>query len=358
MYVLFKHIQMKKKNIFIITIIFYFSCSQNPPEFNSELSFDIFEKIEHQILKIDTTIICGFVADMEIIDSFLVVNDFLMKDNAINLYNYRTGEVVHRLGFVGNGPGELIYPSMNIFTSANKIQLYEPNLRKLIEYNLNYDDRQRCSEYSMLKTNINGFIREVVKVNDHFICMGGGGKFDDNRFIVLDTFINIKYSTGEYPLLVERQSISDVQDILYYVRHLALRPDGARLAFGSYIGAVLEIFDVSEIEKDINKINTVKIFPPIFDRNKNVTWNDNTIIGFEDLYATNNFIYALLNGTLGAQYQYPNSICVFDWNGTPIKKFITDVPLRSIAVDEVSKKIFAVTHPNEEDPKFVYFDIK
>ncbi|MDR1122329.1 MAG: TolB-like 6-bladed beta-propeller domain-containing protein [Dysgonamonadaceae bacterium] len=350
---------MKNISIFLYSFILFFSCSQNPSDFSNGVFFDVSEDIEHQKLNIDTTaVICGFVADMDILDSLLVVNDFIMQDNAINVYNYRTGEVAERFGFIGKGPGEVINPVKSIFTAANKIQLYEPNLKKMIVYNLSNNERHRLLEYSMLKSKIEGWVLEAVKVNDHFICIGKTGIFEHKRFVVLDTLLNIIYSTGDYPVLIKNQSTSEIQDILYYVCNLALRPDNKRFASGSYIGAVLEIFDISEIEKDIRTVNTIRIYPPIYNRKKDVTWGDDTIIGFEDLYATNNFLYALLNGSRGAKYQYPNSICVFDWDGNPVKQYITDVPLRSFAVDESSKTIFAVTHPNEAHPEFVYFKIK
>ena len=349
--------RMNIRNLLLILTLFQFSCSQKSSNWGTELVFEFSEMIEHQKLNIDSSVICGFALDMEIIDSLLVVEDFLMQDNAINVYNVHSGEVVYRLGFTGRGPGEIVDPSFNISTSENIIQLFEPNLKKLIEYYLINNDTPRISEYYIPYSKINGFVMEVVKVNDHFICMGKNQDFDFNRFIVLDTLYNIEYGTGKYPELVEKLSISEIQDILYYVCHIALKPDKKRVAFGSYIGAVLEIFDISGIEENIKNINTIKIYPPIFKFTNRLIWYDETIIGFEDLFATDNFIYALLNGSIGSEYQYPKSICVFDWNGNPIKRYITDVPLRSFAVDEPSKVIFAVTHPDNDNPEFVYFNI-
>ena len=85
------------KFIYLIVVLLCFSCSQNPSNSIDELHFEISEEIEHHKLNLDTAVICGFVVDMEISDSLLIVHDFIMQKNAINIYNYRTGEVLYQL---------------------------------------------------------------------------------------------------------------------------------------------------------------------------------------------------------------------------------------------------------------------
>lgn len=342
--------------IFFFCVNIFYSCSKSPVVFEDRPVFDISKNINAQKLDVDSSVICVFVTDMESVGPYLIVEDFIMQDNALNIYNYQTGELLSRLAFVGQGPGEIIEPTMNIFVNQHSIQMYEPNLKKLIVYDIN--NEKTILEYPIHRSKINGYIKEVIKVNDHFICMGENGDFDRNRFVILDTMLNIKYSMGEYPVLIENQLTKTVQDILYYVSHLALKPDNTKIVHASYIGAVLEIFDISDIGKQIKNIKTLKIYPPVYDTKKDVTWGDETIIGFEDLYATDNYIYALLNGSLGAEYKYPNNICVFDWEGNLVMKYVTDVPLRSIAVNESMGLIFATTHYPADEPEFVCFDIK
>jgi hypothetical protein len=49
---------------------------------------------------------------------------------------------------------------------------------------------------------------------------------------------------------------------------------------------------------------------------------------------------------------------VYDWDANPVMEYVTDVPLRSIAVDEMAGIIVGTSHFIEIDPELVIFNIK
>ena len=79
---------------------------------------------------------------------------------------------------------------------------------------------------------------------------------------------------------------------------------------------------------------------------KYVVFNETTQIGFEDIYVTNNSIYALLH-SIGNE-TLPSEITVFDWVGIPITKIKTGRSLSNIAVDGKDNTIYVIAE-NEQN---------
>ena len=75
-------------------------------------------------------------------------------------------------------------------------------------------------------------------------------------------------------------------------------------------------------------------------------FNETTQIGFEDIYVTNNSIYALLH-SIGNE-TLPSEITVFDWAGIPITKIKTERSLSNIAVDGKDNTIYVIAE-NEQN---------
>lgn len=82
-----------------------------------------------------------------------------------------------------------------------------------------------------------------------------------------------------------------------------------------------------------------------------VVGNEKTQLGFEDAYAGNEFIYALLHEKGDAME--PESVIVFDWQGNAVKEIRTGQRLARFCVDETYNVIYALASDEENGYKLV-----
>ena len=125
---------------------------------------------------------------------------------------------------------------------------------------------------------------------------------------------------------------------------VSVSPDGERMAIGTSWGCVLELYS---IKNNIQLENIEYLIEPDFiAHNGYGEMTDNTRFGFSDLYTSDSFIYSVLsNKAFSAKksesrahntekYTIYNNICIFDWEGNPIKKISMDFQIRKLCVDE------------------------
>lgn len=82
-----------------------------------------------------------------------------------------------------------------------------------------------------------------------------------------------------------------------------------------------------------------------------VVGNEKTQLGFEDAYAGNEFINALLHEKGDAME--PESVIVFDWQGNAVKEMRTGQRLARFCVDETHNVIYALASDEENGYKLV-----
>jgi hypothetical protein len=108
----------------------------------------------------------------------------------------------------------------------------------------------------------------------------------------------------------------------------------------------MEIFNIEELPERIHKVKSLLLTKPMKNGKEN-------IYGFEDVYVTDKYIYALHNGKTAKENPYlSQSIKVFDWEGNPVVKYNLGIDMRCLAVDEDKNIIYAVAY-NDEDGFFL-----
>jgi hypothetical protein len=233
-----------------------------------------------------------------------------------------------------------MYPnSFNYRDEDRSISVFEPNLKKITTYrNLPKVDivEKRLSRKSMSVP-----IRNCFMLDQYALCTGF---FEDNRFAILDSTMNIIKYDADYKPIMHYDKKEDIPYVYNYQSKYAIKPDGTKLVYGSYLGVIFEIYDLSRIPQEVELMHRKEYIYPKYEtkkgRNFQVWESEECEIGFYDFYVTNKYIYALISGT--SEDIAPSSIYVFDWEGKPIMKFVSDKNLCSIAVDEKNKKIYGV----------------
>ena len=80
--------------------------------------------------------------------------------------------------------------------------------------------------------------------------------------------------------------------------------------------------------------------------NKHAGW----VYGFEDVYVTNDYIYAIYNGkTVKENPMFGKNILIYNWSGELVNSYKTDIYLRNVAVDEKRNIVYVIACKEESD---------
>lgn len=122
-----------------------------------------------------------------------------------------------------------------------------------------------------------------------------------------------------------------------YFAKVRLSQDGRILVATTYIGGVLEIFDINEGQISLSAIR--HFYRPVYGyangaKPKWVTSISETTIGFQDLFLSKESIYGLIYGVGKDEIENAKPYIVeFDFSGNPKRKFTSDDVIETFAMD-------------------------
>ncbi len=138
------------------------------------------------------------------------------------------------------------------------------------------------------------------------------------------------------------------------IRMMAVSPDRTQIALLINRSPKLEIFRVGSHSPDRYLLHPD---PPEDIFNIDLVIENAITIYFEDLYATDDYLYMLYSGRLLSDDEsHEKYLQVIDWSGLPHKqfKFPASYDLRSVVVDEENKVIYGMSYSNDAIYKFDY----
>ncbi len=348
------------------TLLLLVGCNPRPAtvEYNPTLNFPAEQTIPCRIL--DSTFLFSFPQQIEVVGSWLVVLDSYQKDTCLHLFD-TTGHHHRSFGLKGKGPGEIVDPTNFVVSKdGTTLYLYDGTLNKIVGYEMNSvlsGERILCTEYPVYPERIAraGAYTMLLQLcgyepsTQSFLFQGNDDHFRFGHFTPELDSIYPLYT--EYPPILETGHPQEAWAVWGYSATARMSPDGTHLAHSTYIGGLLEIFDRHDGRLTSRALRA--IYPPRYRVIEGVVpawiaWNETTTIGFEDIVVTDRQVYGLLNGSPGDAYKYPNQISVFDWDGNPVERYTTDRPLSALAVDEMTGRIYALTH--EAEPRLILID--
>ena len=349
-----------KRNILFILFIICIGCQSKPKQeildYPPIISSDT---LKHQIFP--TEEIFGSAMCMFITDSLLIIEDHFHRDTSIWGIDLNSHNITKAFASKGRGPGEVSNPSSNIqyCPETNSFIVYDPNYKKIIAYNYNtnkFSEQRLPVRNKIFQEN---FIQDIIKKDSYYICMGTGEMFAKNqRFILTDNeFNHINHFEG-YPDIAGI-SEKDISEIYQYGDEIHVKPDGSKLVFGSYIGGILEIFDLKHLPDSIPLIKRHSYYMPIYEKDKigNVYLTEGTIYGFENIYVTDQAIYTLIYEPYNPSIIFPNKLIIYDWEGNWIKTYTLDCMVHALCIDEKSQTIYAMAFSEEESFHLVTFKL-
>lgn len=293
--------------------------------------------------------------DIMMIDSLLIVFDSYSDKRNLHVFNKFSGEFLKSFAHKGRAAGETLEIS-SVNVDNDNIVVFDPNLRKIIKYDIRkiLNDNLIFDEIKLPHSS--DFVLQAI-VSDTLVLLKGNS--DKMRFgIFNESTSNIDVLATDYIRCVEDKE--ENWAIMGYGAKWDLQPDGFKMLHTTYIGAIVELFEYNGGE--IINYCTIPIKKPIYRIAdgailKWIATTQETILGFEDTYVTNKFIYLLMYGVEKSKFEqtYPQ-ILVFDWDGHFIKNYVFNERLTTISVDEDSSSLYGIVE-NENGYTLKKYDI-
>jgi hypothetical protein len=280
-----------------------------------------------------------------------VVLASIRGENLIHIIDQKTMEYLVGKGNPGEGPDEI----MNVWEfdmgfNENTIWAYSNTGKSFYEFDLSDSSKSAVSKIRQSGDWIQGMSMNWVKRNEIISYMN----FSDNKFIIFDSLGKEISKAGPWSTTAKISDeskfvLSDLNQGSKSINRDKLKLVLAKVKFDEF-----EIFDLNNQTIKVLKgpVNKEFNYTIQTDGNVNVAIADeNSVYGYNNSYITENYIFLVFIGKtrqqLGESKETSRDIFQFDLEGNPIAHFETNVSIRSIAVDEKQKKIYAITEDRE-----------
>lgn len=343
----------------LILGILFFSCSK-PDNFNKNinLKFEDFDKKE------------TLSGKKHRYDSILNPQKILLKNELLIVSSNGTGNLIHFIGVEGmnyiqskgvqgDGPGEInsIIWELDQGFKEDTFWAYDLNSKVIHEYELGTNFQKSVRKIKQKQDWFLGFSVHVIAPNKFISNVTR----DSYKFGIFDSLGNRTGSFGPWSLTKE---VDENAGYLLLGLNQGSIEYNSKNQILAYARARYELIEISNIENG----KSVSIFGPknyevkyaVFDSNGSPSANVDPSIprGYSDVFVGNESIFAVHIGktkaSISTSGETSRTIFEFDLNGKPIGHYEVDIPIRSIAVDELKRKIYAITE--DKEPGIAVFD--
>jgi hypothetical protein len=347
------------KIILFLALVGLFSCSQkniseDSVEYFTLSSFPVSKNIESKKYSYPEILTPHILT----IKNGKVVLASISGENLIHIIDQKTMEYLVGKGNPGEGPDEI----MNVWEfdmgfNENTIWAYSNTGKSFNEFDLSDSSKSVVSKIRQSGDWIQGMSMNWVKRNEIISYMN----FSENKFIVFDSLGKQISKVGPWSTTAK---ISDESKFVLSALNQgskSINREKLKLVLAKVKFDEFEIFDLNNQTEKVLKgpVNKEFNYTIQADGNVNVALEDeNSIYGYNNSFMTENFIFLVFIGKTRNQLretkETSRDIFQFDLEGNPIAHFKTNVSIRSIAVDEKEKKIYAITEDRE--PGIAVFD--
>lgn len=344
---------MKKELIQLSFCILFSGACTNKNEANLESHFPesklLSQPIEFPICEDSIGRIEGIVCD----DKNLLVYD-LHTGNSYTLFDAEKGEYITRFGTIGQGPGEILSGCFGYLDNGNFI-VYNNSMDQIVKYNMDSLRHkrhplpaQRLAKYKLQEMDIS----RLVPINDS-LYIGGGHHASGSQYAlfnkdgkIFDHAIDV-YNAKDNSFNKFTRYLSNQGD---FIKH----PYQNKFAYCVNFSSNIDFFEVEDFK--IKLIQSLRLKNPTLEPSieGNGTMftaypTERTETGYINICPTSQYVYALYSDkTLYENWRKSTSVFVFDWNGTPIKRYTLSKEAYYIAVNEKLQRIYAAVK-NEDD---------
>lgn len=323
-----------------------------------------FEKIQVEESKvINNSFLFNFPMQMEKSDSLIFILD-RCDSKFFHVFD-TTGVHLKSFGNIGNGPGELLNTEMFSLSADKKnIYAYDVMRKKIIGYDIaaimndRHYYREISVDYDLLpKGSAPMMIMDAISFDDDgtFLLVGNQDKLRFG-FLRQDRILS---AYNEYPDCMDCKNMEELWSVFNYSARWKFSPDRSRFVNATYIGAVLEIFEVNS-NFELIPARSLLIYYPEYGISQGavpvcVTGVENTQFGFVDIALSDQYVFTLLHRQ--GDQECPDIISVLNWEGEPVCAYQTDKRMELLTIDEQSNRIYVITEDEESGYELSYLNI-
>lgn len=354
--------KMKNKVIQISFCILLLGACTNNKDANFENYFPeskfLSQQTEFSICDDSIGRIEGIVCD----DKNLLVYD-LHTGNSYTLFDAEKGEYIVRFGTIGQGPGEILSGCFGYFTNGDFV-VYNNSMNQIVKYNMDSLRHKRyplpaqhLAKYKLQEMNIS----RLVPISDS-LYVGGGFHISGSQYAlfnkesqILDHSIDV-YNAKDNSFDRFTRYLSNQGDL---VKH----PHQNKFAYSVNFSSNIDFFEVQDFK--IKLIKSLRWKNPalksLIEGNGTMfssTPTENTETGYINICSTSQYVYALhSNKYLYENWRKSTDIFVFDWEGTPIRRYILPKEAYYIAVNEKLQRLYAAVKNEDSGWSIICYNI-
>lgn len=297
-------------------------------------------------------------------DTLLVAMDY-HSGKSFTLFKLTTGEMIGRFGSIGQGVGEI---PLGTYCNLQKdcFSVSYEHTGYIGKYNMD----SLCSDINARPVALAKFIipeaqlSRIMPVNDS-LFLGAGTYNSEYQYLLFDKDKNvIDYAIKIYNH--EDETMNKYHKFLSNQGVLRKRPGKNQFVYSINNSSNIDIINIDDnriVPIQLSRLNNPQ-YQPVHDSKFNRVIPDrNCVIGYLDICATEQYIYALYTDKKMYNNGVRNSfnsdlILVFDWNGNPITKYKISNEAYYITVDETSQKMYAVVKNESKGWSIICYSVK
>ena len=286
------------------------------------------------------------VNDLYLYDEYIIVVAWDFNSSYLHVYDRATGKHIKSGMHKGRGPNEILLGALNSNFDSEKgeVVMFDFGKKAIVRCNIpRFVSGTPGAIYSMnLNTKYNS--AEVLPLNNGKqlwihncspVCMP---MYESPRFELMDDMGNVVFELDKFPY----NERSWFRYNLYQFLYCAVAPSNDKFAIVSNYGVVVETYEL--LNDSIKEISTRYYIEPTIGNEKKFT-NYDTILGVNDVYATDSEIYSAYDGEHYGNVpplQYYNNIAIFDWEGNARTLLKTNMRVLRVCYDSNTKELYAV----------------
>ena len=347
-----------KNNLFtfVILLVSLLSCSEsNKTDWDDKTTF-----LKGKLLN-ETDLDLYFPRDIIMIDSLIIIGD-INRSELYHRYLISGNKVVTLSGFgkEGDGPNEF-YMAFSLHYTNNRLSIFNKGFLRYQTLNKSDLLSSDIESYMETKSIKDGAVfHDLIELENNLYL--GTGTFKKGMFAFYSND-SIVYTDIPYP--EDNINTINEQKGMVYQGFLVKQPNGNKIAFAGFYGQIFEIFNYENynIKRVFSDIIDLPSYRPSLESENyleaNYTAENKT--GYFMTSVTDKHIYALFCGKNYGddRIDYANTIFVYDWNGSRIKKYLLDKDLSCICVNNDGSKIYGLhTDPEDDLVKIICYNIE